>query len=87
MKPELPSTPFMPCSVAPRNPYCFANAVNGALQPGSAVLFTPDSGDFAGRTFAVVDADGDGNYQVGLDYVFEFSNPVEPPTSFNNLFF
>ena len=24
-------TSFTPCSVAPRNPYCFANAVSGAV--------------------------------------------------------
>ena len=33
----------------------------------------------AGRTFAVVDADGDGNYTAGADYVFEFLSPVQPP--------
>lgn len=58
-----------------------ASAVNGALQGNSAVLFNPTSGDFAGRTFAVVDADGDGSYTVGADYVFEFVNPVSAPTA------
>ena len=42
------------------------------------MLFTPDAGDFAGRTFVVIDGDGDGNYQAGQDYVLEFIAPVEP---------
>ncbi|QAY77403.1 calcium-binding protein [Sphingosinicella sp. BN140058] len=58
-----------------------ASAVNGALQANSAVLFNPTSGDFAGRMFAVVDADGDGSYTVGADYVFEFVNPVSAPAA------
>ena len=48
------------------------------MQANSAVLFTPDSGEFAGRIFAVVDGDGDGSYSVGADYVFEFVNPITP---------
>ena len=55
-----------------------AAALNGALQANSAVLFTASQGDFAGRTFAVVDGNGDGNYQAGQDYVFEFVSPVVP---------
>ncbi|PSJ38913.1 beta strand repeat-containing protein [Allosphingosinicella deserti] len=55
-----------------------AAAVNAPLQANSAVLFTPDSGEYAGRTFAVVDGDGDGAYTVGADYVFEFVNPITP---------
>ncbi|QAY76182.1 tandem-95 repeat protein [Sphingosinicella sp. BN140058] len=50
-----------------------AAAVDGPLQAHSAVLFTPNSGDMAGRVFAVVDADGDGAYRAGQDYVFEFA--------------
>lgn len=53
-----------------------AAAVDGALQPNSAVLFTPDAGVFAGRTFAVIDVNGDGNYSAGTDYVFEFVSPT-----------
>jgi hypothetical protein len=48
----------------------------GSFQAGSAVLFTPDSGDLAGRHFLVVDADGDGAYQANLDFVFELQSPV-----------
>jgi Ca2+-binding RTX toxin-like protein len=55
-----------------------AAAVNGALQANSAVLFTPDAGIFAGRTFAVIDVNGDGDYTVGTDYVFEFVTPTSP---------
>jgi hypothetical protein len=32
----------------------------------------------AGRIFGVVDVNGDGNYQAGTDYVFEFVSPVTP---------
>ena len=53
-----------------------AAAVNAALQPNSAVLFTPNSGTFAGRTFAVIDADGDGNYAAGADFLIEFVTPT-----------
>lgn len=56
-----------------------AAAVDGALAANSAVLFRPDSGSFAGRLFAVIDADGDGSYTAGNDYVIEFENPVGPP--------
>jgi Ca2+-binding RTX toxin-like protein len=55
-----------------------AAAVDGALLANSAVLYRPDQGDFAGRAFVVVDADGDGVYKQGLDYVFEIVDPVEP---------
>jgi len=56
-----------------------ASAVNAALQPNSAVLFTPDTGDFVGRIFGIVDADGDGNYIAGADFVFEFVLPLMSP--------
>jgi hypothetical protein len=51
-------------------------AALGSFQAGSAVLFTPDSGDLAGRHFLIVDADGDGAYQPNLDFVFELVDPV-----------
>jgi predicted secreted protein len=51
-------------------------AALGSFQANSAVLFTPDSGDLAGRHFLVVDADGDGAYQANADFVFELENPV-----------
>jgi hypothetical protein len=55
-----------------------AAAVNGALQPSSAVLFKPNAGTLAGKVFAVVDANGDGNYAAGQDFVFEMLTPVVP---------
>lgn len=58
-----------------------AAAVNAALQPNSAVLFTPNSGDYNGRMFAVIDANGDGDYTANLDFVIEFVAPVSPLTA------
>ena len=46
------------------------------LSSHSAVLFAPTLGDYVGRTFLVVDGDGDGNYLTGMDYVIEVTNPV-----------
>jgi Ca2+-binding RTX toxin-like protein len=60
-----------------------ASAVNLILEGNGAVLFTPDSGDLASHVFAVVDADGDGSYTAGVDYVFEFANPLVPLTTAN----
>ena len=60
-----------------------AAAVNASLGPRQSILFTPDSGNLAGTIFVVVDANGDGNYSSGGDYVFQFTNPVEPLTSFS----
>ena len=48
-----------------------AAALNGALDPGRAILFDPNSGTFAGLHFLVVDANGDGSYTAGADYVFQ----------------
>ena len=48
-----------------------AAALDGALSANHAILFDPTSGDFAGRHFLIVDADGDGAYTAGQDYVFE----------------
>ncbi|MFN3387867.1 MAG: M10 family metallopeptidase C-terminal domain-containing protein [Allosphingosinicella sp.] len=55
-----------------------AAAVNATLDPNSALLFTASSGDYAGRSFLLVDADGDGSYQAGQDYLIELVNPVVP---------
>jgi Ca2+-binding RTX toxin-like protein len=55
-----------------------AQAVNGGLEAFSALLFRPDAGSYAGKTFLVIDADGDGVYQADFDYVFQFVNPVQP---------
>ncbi len=51
------------------------NAVGGShLGTGHAVLFTPDSGDLAGHTYLVVDADGVAGYKADLDYVIEVTD-------------
>jgi Ca2+-binding RTX toxin-like protein len=57
-----------------------AAAVNGQLDPSQAVIFTATSGDaeFAGRRFAIIDANGDGAYQAGTDYVIEIVSPAVP---------
>jgi hypothetical protein len=44
------------------------------LGAGHAVLFTPDSGNLAGHTFLVVDANGIAGYQANLDFVIQLSN-------------
>jgi Ca2+-binding RTX toxin-like protein len=59
-----------------------AAAVNGALDPSKALLFTADSGTYSGQTFLIVDADGDGSYQADVDYVIHLTNPIQPiPTT------
>jgi glucose/arabinose dehydrogenase len=55
-----------------------AAAVDGALQANSAVIFRPDAGDYAGRDFAIVDANGDGVYTAGQDFLFEVVDPAIP---------
>jgi hypothetical protein len=56
-----------------------AAALNAVLGAGEAALFTPNSGDFAGRTFGIVDANGVAGYQAGEDFVLEFVSPMVPP--------
>ncbi|HTQ14239.1 MAG TPA: calcium-binding protein [Rhizomicrobium sp.] len=47
-------------------------AVDAAhLAAGHAVLFTPSSGNLAGHTYLIVDANGVAGYQAGQDYVME----------------
>ncbi|HTQ14829.1 MAG TPA: calcium-binding protein [Rhizomicrobium sp.] len=49
-----------------------ASAIGAAqLHAGDAVLFTPDSGNLAGHTFLVIDANGVAGYQAGADYAIE----------------
>ncbi|HEX9963872.1 MAG TPA: calcium-binding protein [Allosphingosinicella sp.] len=55
-----------------------AAAVDGALQSNSGVLFRPSSGEYAGHLIAVIDVNGDGNYQAGQDYVLDFYSPAVP---------
>jgi Ca2+-binding RTX toxin-like protein len=52
-----------------------AAAVDGVLQANDAVLFTPSSGDLAGRTFLVVDQNGSAGYQSGSDFVMQMPAP------------
>ena len=55
-----------------------AAAVNGALAAGGALLFTADGGDYSGRSFIVVDGNGDGAYTANQDYVLELVSPAAP---------
>ena len=55
-----------------------AAAVDVGLAPNSAVLFRPNSGEYAGHIIAVVDVNGDGNYQAGQDFVIDFYAPTVP---------
>jgi serralysin len=52
-------------------------AMGGILTPGAAVLFDPDGGDLAGRTFLIVDQNGMAGYQAGEDFVFDVT--ASPP--------
>jgi hypothetical protein len=47
-----------------------AKALGSALAPGHGLFFTPDSGDFAGEAFLVVDANGVAGFQAGEDVVY-----------------
>jgi Ca2+-binding RTX toxin-like protein len=51
-----------------------AVALSSQLESSNAILFTASQGTFSGRSFLIVDADGDGTYQAGADYVFELVN-------------
>ncbi len=53
-----------------------ATATSGKLAIGHAVIFTPDSGNLAGHTFLVIDANGSAGYQAGADYVIELAGAV-----------
>lgn len=58
-----------------------AAALDGRLGVGRAVLFTADSGDLSGKTFLIVDANGEAGYQAGEDFVFLLgSTPADPIT-------
>lgn len=47
-----------------------AKAVGQSLTAGHGLFFTPDSGDFAGEAFLVVDANGKAGFQAGEDIVY-----------------
>jgi Ca2+-binding RTX toxin-like protein len=53
-------------------------AAVGASELGMehAVLFKPDAGDYAGKTFLIVDLNGEAGYQANKDLVVLLSNPV-----------
>lgn len=48
-------------------------AAAAGLGANAAGVFAASGGDFAGRTFLVVDADGLGGYSAGADFVIEIS--------------
>jgi Tol biopolymer transport system component len=43
-----------------------------------AGIFTATGGDMSGRTFLVIDADGNAGYQAGSDYLIEIVAPITP---------
>jgi hypothetical protein len=47
-----------------------AKAVGESLAAGHALFFTPDSGDYAGEAFLVLDTNGKAGFQAGEDEVF-----------------
>lgn len=49
---------------------------SGQLGVHHALLFTPNSGDFAGDTFLIVDSNKVAGYQAGQDYVFQLDHPA-----------
>jgi Ca2+-binding RTX toxin-like protein len=58
-----------------------AAALDASLGANQAILFDPTSGDYAGRHFLIVDANSDGAYTAGADYVFELGNAAVIDTS------
>lgn len=57
-------------------------AMSTILVAGRAVLFTANSGSYAGQRFLVVDGDGVAGYTAGADYVFLMQGSA---ASFNHL--
>ena len=78
--PAIPASPPVSVGAGVLNAATFnadlALAVNAALNPNGAVLFDPTGGDqnVAGHSYLVVDANGDGSYTSGADYVVELVN-------------
>ena len=54
------------------------SAAFAGLASHQAAMFTATGGDMNGRTFRVIDADGNAGYQAGSDYVIEFAGPITP---------
>ena len=46
------------------------------LAAGHAVLFKPDSGNYVGHLFLIVDGNGIAGYQNNEDYVIDLQNAV-----------
>ncbi|WP_431849439.1 calcium-binding protein [Allosphingosinicella sp.] len=63
-----------------------AAALDGLLGAGEAAVLVAGQGDYAGRTFGIVDANGVAGYQAGEDYVFELVDPVVPPDPTTDFF-
>jgi hypothetical protein len=63
-----------------------AAAVNGALNPNAAVLFTANAGDHSGDTFLIIDADNNGSYQANVDYVIQLASPIGTPPTGTEMF-
>jgi Ca2+-binding RTX toxin-like protein len=56
-------------------------AVGAFLQAGTGAVFVPDSGDFEGKTFFILDGNGQAGYQAGGDYVVRIEDSPIPTNS------
>jgi Ca2+-binding RTX toxin-like protein len=63
-----------------------AAAVDGVLESYSAVLFVANEGTMSHTLFMVIDADGDGVYTEGADYVFALAAPASLPNTTTEYF-
>lgn len=61
-------------------------ALSGHLFADHAILFRPDSGNYPGATFLVIDANSMDGYQAGADYVIQLAN-LKHPVAFDALNF
>jgi Ca2+-binding RTX toxin-like protein len=64
-----------------------AQSLEGLLTPYGAVFLNVAGGDYAGRSFLVVDADGDGVHLAGQDFVIEIALNNAPAGEDRWLFF
>jgi hypothetical protein len=58
----------------------------GELSAGKAVLFTPDAGNLAGRTFLIIDQGGGSGYDSGADLVIDVTGGSLGGLSAGNFF-
>jgi hypothetical protein len=49
-------------------------AINAFLGAQHAILFEPDTGTLAGSTFLIVDLNGNGSYNSGVDLVIDVTS-------------